>query len=230
MILTGSLFPFIVFVVCCFLNILSIVYNATNAISLFTFLTIVFIWLLSMILLFVGTTAARQSFQGANFPCVVNPKIHPLSNDRPFYMKPVIFCVTVGVLPFGSIFIEMYYVFNSFWNYKFYYVYGFMLVVFILLTLVTACCVIVSTYLLLNWEDSRWKWMAIFSGGSTAFYVFLYATFYYFSKTQMNGLFQTSFYFGYMFLFSLGIFFVTGAIGYLSSSIFVRRIYDIKLD
>ena len=32
----------------------------------------------------------------------------------------------VGVLPFGSIFIEMYFVFTSFWNYKFYYVYGFM--------------------------------------------------------------------------------------------------------
>lgn len=28
-----------------------------------------------------------------------------------------------GLLPFGSIFIEMYFVFTSFWNYKYYYVY-----------------------------------------------------------------------------------------------------------
>ncbi len=33
-------------------------------------------------------------------------------------------CIATGVLPFGSIFIEMYFVFTSFWNYKFYYVYG----------------------------------------------------------------------------------------------------------
>jgi transmembrane 9 superfamily protein 3 len=31
-------------------------------------------------------------------------------------------CLVAGVLPFGSIFIETYFVFTSFWNYKFYYV------------------------------------------------------------------------------------------------------------
>ena len=38
-----------------------------------------------------------------------------------------------GLLPFGSIFIEMYFMFSSFWNYKFYYVYGFLLLVFLIL-------------------------------------------------------------------------------------------------
>jgi len=232
MFVTGLLFPAIIFGVGFFLNILSVIYSATNAISLFTFITMIFIWLLSMVLLFVGTLVGRQMFKGPNFPCAVNPNfVRPLPNDRPFYMQPVVFCLTVGVLPFGSMFIEMYYIFNSFWNYKFYYVYGFMLVVFILVTLVTACCAIVSTYLLLNWEDWRWKWISVFSGGSTGLYVFLYAIFYYHTKTQMNGFFQTSFYFGYMFLFSFAIFLVTSTIGYVSSSIFVRTIYTgIKLD
>ncbi|ETO07011.1 hypothetical protein RFI_30381 [Reticulomyxa filosa] len=158
-----------------------------------------FIWLLAMALLFVGTLVGRQTYKRQNFPCAVNPNfVRPLPNDRPFYMQPIVFCFTVGVLPFGSMFIEMYYIFNSFWNYKFYYVYGFMLVVFLLVTLVTACCAIVSTYLLLNWEDWRWKWISMFSGGSTAFYVFLYSTFYYYTKTQMNGFFQTSFYFDWI--------------------------------
>ena len=59
----------------------------------------------------------------------------------------------------------------------------------------------------------------------------MYATFYYHTKTQMEGLFQTAFYFGYMFLFSLAIFFVCGTIGYVGSSVFVRRIYEgIKVD
>lgn len=61
-----------------------------------------------------------------------------------------------GILPFGSIFIEMHFIFTSFWNYKFYYVYGFLLLVYTLLAIVTVCVTIVSTYFLLNAEDYRW--------------------------------------------------------------------------
>ena len=38
------------------------------------------------------------------------------------YTHPVTLALAGGVLPFGSIFIEMYFTFTSFWNYKFYYV------------------------------------------------------------------------------------------------------------
>ena len=47
----------------------------------------------------------------------------------PRYTVPAFLIPLTGVLPFGSIFIEMYFIFTSFWNYKFYYVYGFMLLV-----------------------------------------------------------------------------------------------------
>ena len=59
-----------------------------------------------------------------------------------------------GLLPFGSIFIEMYFVFTSFWAYKIYYVFGFMLLVVIILAIVTVCVTIVCTYFLLNSEVS----------------------------------------------------------------------------
>ena len=42
-------------------------------------------------------------------------------------MEPWVIVAVGGVLPFGSIFIEMYFIFTSFWAYKIYYVYGFML-------------------------------------------------------------------------------------------------------
>ncbi|ETO07012.1 hypothetical protein RFI_30382 [Reticulomyxa filosa] len=48
MILTGLLFPIVVFAMCFFLNILSVVYNATNAISLLTFLSL-FIYFLFLL-------------------------------------------------------------------------------------------------------------------------------------------------------------------------------------
>jgi len=47
----------------------------------------------------------------------------------------------------------------------------------------------------------------------------------------MYGLFQTCFYFGYMALFSLGLGLMTGTLGYMGTSIFVRRIYStVKID
>merc|ERR1712029_884519 len=67
-----------------------------------------------------------------------------------------------GILPFGSIFIEMYFIFTSFWAYKIYYVYGFMLLVFLILLTVTVCVTIVCTYFLLNAEDYRWQWTSFY--------------------------------------------------------------------
>lgn len=136
-----------------------------------------------------------------------------------------------GLLPFGSIFIEIYFVFTSFWNYKYYYVYGFMLLVFVILLIVSVCVTIVSTYFLLNAEDYRWHWTAISSAASTAFYVYIYAIYYFFTKTKMSGVFQTTFYFGYTLMFCIGIGLVTGSIGFLAANTFVKRIYkNIKSD
>lgn len=139
-----------------------------------------------------------------------------------------------------------------------YYVYGFMLLVFVILVIVTVCVTIVGTYFLLNAENYHWQWTSFFSAASTAVYVYLYSIYYYYVKTKMSGFFQTSFYFGYTMMFCLGLGILcggltlsslfklasgvtglikpccenfAGAVGYLGSNLFVRRIYrNIKCD
>ncbi|GAY62488.1 hypothetical protein CUMW_218180 [Citrus unshiu] len=114
---------------------------------------------------------------------------------------------------------------------KVYYVYGFMLLVFVILIIVTVCVTIVGTYFLLNAENYHWQWTSFFSAASTAVYVYLYSIYYYYVKTKMSGFFQTSFYFGYTLMFCLGLGILCGAVGYLGSNLFVRRIYrNIKCD
>ena len=49
-----------------------------------------------------------------------------------------------------------------------YYVYGFMLLVFLILIVVTSCVTIVGTYFLLNAENYHWQWTAFASAASTA--------------------------------------------------------------
>jgi len=55
--------------------------------------------------------------------------------EKRWYLQPWVHIALGGILPFGSIFIEMYFIFTSF--YKYYYVYGFMLLVYVILVIVT---------------------------------------------------------------------------------------------
>ncbi|KAK7280731.1 hypothetical protein RJT34_25798 [Clitoria ternatea] len=100
-----------------------------------------------------------------------------------------------------------------------YYVYGFMLLVFLILIIVTVCVTIVGTYFLLNAENYHWQWTSFFSAASTAVYVYLYSIYYYYVKTKMSGFFQTSFYFGYTLMFSLGLGILCGGSTETSSAI-----------
>lgn len=77
-------------------------------------------------------------------------------------------------------------------HWQVYYVYGFMLLVFLILIIVTICVTIVGAYFLLNAENYHWQWTSFFSAASTAVYVYLYSVYYYHVKTKMSGFFQTS--------------------------------------
>eukprot|EP00823_Brevimastigomonas_motovehiculus_P008249 TRINITY_DN7529_c0_g1_i1.p1 TRINITY_DN7529_c0_g1~~TRINITY_DN7529_c0_g1_i1.p1 ORF type:complete len:599 (-),score=94.51 TRINITY_DN7529_c0_g1_i1:130-1926(-) len=225
MLATATLFPMTCFSIAFMLNCVAVYYDSLIAIPFSAMVSVVAIFLLvSCPLVLVGTLMGRSNTQELDFPCRVNQFKRPIP-DVPWYVTPGVMSCFGGILPFGSIFIEMYFVFTSFWNYKFYYVYGFMLLVFVILMIVTVCVTIVSTYFLLNAEDYRWQWTAFGAGGSTAVYVFLYAVYYFFTKTHMSGFLQTSFYFGYMSMFSVAMFVMCGTIGYLGTNIFVTRIY-----
>ncbi|CAN1305384.1 Transmembrane 9 superfamily member 1 [Linum perenne] len=231
MILTASLFPFMCFGVGFVLNTIAIFYGSLAAIPFGTIVVVFVIWaFISFPLALLGTVVGRNWSGAPNNPCRVKTIPRPIP-EKKWYLTPSVVSMMGGLLPFGSIFIEMYFVFTSFWNYKVYYVYGFMLLVFLILIIVTVCVTIVGTYFLLNAENYHWQWTSFFSAASTAVYVYLYSIYYYYVKTKMSGFFQTSFYFGYTLMFCLGLGILCGAVGYLGSNLFVRRIYrNIKCD
>merc|ERR1719495_1833831 len=213
------------------LNILSWSYGSSTSIGIGTTFSLTMLWAFSVILLVLGTIVGRSMFRKPDLPCPVRRTfIRPIPRND-WYMQPWFVALVGGILPFGSIFIEMYFIFTSFWNYKFYYVYGFMLLVFLILSIVTVCVTIVSTYFLLNAEDHRWQWTSFLSAASTSIYVYLYSLYYFFFKTKMYGLFQTAFYFGYMALFAAALGMMCGTLGYFGTSLFVRKIYStVKID
>uniref|UniRef100_A0A6M2DUU4 Transmembrane 9 superfamily member n=1 Tax=Xenopsylla cheopis TaxID=163159 RepID=A0A6M2DUU4_XENCH len=213
------------------INFIAIYYHASRAIPFGTMVAVTCICIFVILpLTLVGTVLGRNLAGQPDFPCRVNAVPRPIP-EKKWFMEPAVIVLLGGILPFGSIFIEMYFIFTSFWAYKIYYVYGFMLLVFLILMIVTVCVTIVCTYFLLNAEDYRWQWTSFLAAGSTSIYVYMYSLYYFFFKTKMFGLFQTTFYFGYMGLFSLALGIMCGTVGYVGTSIFVRKIYStVKID
>ncbi|PAA60444.1 hypothetical protein BOX15_Mlig030642g3 [Macrostomum lignano] len=212
-------------------NLIAIGYRASRSLPVLH--SIAMLAILGFVILplsLVGTVLGRNLAGQPNLPCRVNAVPRPIPEKR-WFMEPPVICLLGGLLPFGSIFIEMYFVFTSFWAYKVYYVFGFSFLVFLILLCVTGCVTVVCAYFLLNSEDYRWQWCSFLSGASTALYLYMYAVYYFFFKTKMYGLFQTSFYFGYMALFCAALALVCGAIGFVATSLFVRKIYStVKID
>jgi len=231
MILSAFLLPALVCGTAFFINFIAIYYHASRAIPFGTMVAVTCICLFVILpLTLVGTILGRNLAGTPNYPCRINAVPRPIP-EKKWFMEPSVIVAMGGILPFGSIFIEMYFIFTSFWAYKIYYVYGFMLLVFVILTVVTVCVTIVCTYFLLNAEDYRWQWTSFLAAASTSGYVYLYSFYYFFFKTKMYGLFQTVFYFGYMALFSLALGLMCGTFGYVGTSAFVRKIYStVKID
>jgi len=213
------------------INFIAIYYHASRAIPFTIMLAVTCICLFVILpLTLVGTVLGRNVAGSGNYPCRVNAVPRPIP-EKKWFLDPLLIIMIGGVLPFGSIFIEMYFIFTSFWAYKIYYVYGFMLLVTVILSIVTMCVTIVCTYFLLNAEDYRWRWTSFLAGASTSIYVYCYSIYYFLFKTKMFGLFQTVFYFGYMGMFCAALGLMCGTIGYLGTAKFVRKIYStVKID
>jgi transmembrane 9 superfamily protein 2/4 len=137
-----------------------------------------------------------------------------------------------GTLPFGTLFIELFFIMSSLWMGQVYYVFGFLLVVLVLLVIVCAEVSVVLTYMHLCVEDYRWWWKAFFASGSVALYVFLYSINYLvFDLHGLNGPVSIVLYLGYSILMVIAIMFATGTIGFLSSFYFVHYLFSsVKLD
>jgi transmembrane 9 superfamily protein 3 len=118
MILTASLFPFMCFGIGFILNTIAIFYGSLAAIPFGTMVVVFVIWgFISFPLALLGTVVGRNWSGAPNNPCRVKTIPRPIP-EKKWYLTPSVVSIMGGLLPFGSIFIEMYFVFTSFWNYK----------------------------------------------------------------------------------------------------------------
>ncbi|TGZ72250.1 hypothetical protein CRM22_002209 [Opisthorchis felineus] len=182
--LGSTLLPILTFAAAFLVNLVAVYYQTSRSIPFLTMLAVVAILLFVIIPLnLVGTVLGRNLCGQANYPCRINSVPRPIP-EKKWFMEPGFLILVTGMLPFGSIFIELYFIFTSFWAYKIYFVFGFTLLVLLLLMAVCSSVSAVGTYFLLNSEDYRWQWTSFMSGASISIYAYLYSAYYFIFKTK----------------------------------------------
>jgi len=227
---TAFMFPGIIFSVFFFLNALIWGEKSSGAVPFGTMFALFLLWFgISVPLVFVG------SFLGFKQPAIEDPvktnKIPRQIPEQAWYLQPAFAILAGGILPFGAVFIELFFILTSIWLNQFYYIFGFLFIVFVILIVTCAEITIVLCYFQLCREDYHWWWRAYLTAGSSALYLFAYAIFYFFNKLEITKLVSGILYFGYMLIISYAFFVLTGTIGFYACFWFVRKIYaSVKID
>ncbi|KAI7728525.1 hypothetical protein M8C21_001043 [Ambrosia artemisiifolia] len=188
-----------------------------------------------MIVLFLSGMVAMIIYIGFKKPALEDPvktnKIPRQIPEQAWYMSSAFSILIGGILPFGAVFIELFFILTSIWLQQFYYIFGFLFIVFVILIVTCAEITIVLCYFQLCSEDYLWWWRSYLTSGSSALYLFLYTIFYFFTKLNITKPVSGILYFGYMLIASYAFFVLTGTIGFYACFWFTRLIYSsVKID
>lgn len=220
----------IVFGVFFLLNLVLWAKGSSAAIPFSTLIALLALWFgISVPLVFVGAYFGYKK-RAIEHPVRTNqiPRQIP---DQSMYTRPIPGIIMGGVLPFGCIFIQLFFILNSIWSHQTYYMFGFLFLVFVILLITCSEATILLCYFHLCAEDYHWWWRSFLTSGFTAVYLFIYCIHYFVSKLEIHGSASCFLYFGYTFIMVFLFFMLTGTIGFFACFWFVTKIYSVvKVD
>ncbi|CAJ1344901.1 unnamed protein product [Effrenium voratum] len=228
--LTAFLYPGTVFCIFFVLDLFIWGTQSSGAVPFTTMFALLVLWFgISVPLVFLGAFFGYKKAP-VSLPVRTNqiPRQVPA---QPWYITGTFSCLVGGVLPFAGVFTELFFIMSSIWQHQFYYLFGFLMLVLLILVVTCAEISITLAYFQLTNEDYNWWWRSFFTSASSALYVFAYSCLYYFTRMQIGHYVGALLYFGYMFVISYTFALITGAIGFSATFMFVRTIYgSIKID
>ena len=222
--LTAFFYPGVVGLILFILNLIVWAEGTTQAVPFGSMLAVLALWF---------GVSVPLTFLGAYFGYRRDPDKLPVQTSdiprqipaQPWYMSSFVTVLVGGILPFGAVFVELFFILSTLWLDAFYYVMGFLVIVTIILIVTCAEISIVLTYFQLCGEDWRWWWRSWFTSGSSALYVFIYSIHWYSLKVHATRAVTHVLFAGYMSVLSLLFFLATGYVGYSASFYFVKKIY-----
>ncbi|CAL8106103.1 unnamed protein product [Calicophoron daubneyi] len=228
--LTATFCPAVVFSTFFVLNLALWILQSASAMPFGTIVALLALWFgVSLPLCFIG---AFFGFRKSSIEVPV--RTNQIPRQIPFltaYSRPVITFFLGGLLPFSCIFIQLFFIFNSIWGTQFYFMFGLLFLVFLMLVITCSETAMLLCYFQLCSEDYRWWWRAFHCGAGTSFYLFIYSLHYFISRLEFKDGVSGFLYFGYIFIIVWLAFLLTGTIGFFACFWFVRKIYAVvKVD
>ncbi|KAL9183163.1 hypothetical protein ACHAXT_004950 [Thalassiosira profunda] len=221
-------FPGIAFGYWLLVNLLAlVVQSSTYAVPMTSMTTVLCMWVCILApLAFLGAHIGYK--QGALFhlpnargppPRKVPPQ--PLLRKLPFSI------LAAGVLHFGCILVEFFYIHDSLWIGLYCPFFGFQLIVLaILLVYAALTSSILNYYVLCGGTEYRWWWRSFGVGGSGGIALFMFACMHV-GRGSLSLSFSTHLlYLGFMGLMALAMFLMTGVVGLVASFGFNRCYTD----
>jgi transmembrane 9 superfamily member 2/4 len=229
-ILTATLYPGICFCIFLFFNIYLFFLHSSASAPFIDVLIVLAMWCCVAIpLVFLGAYFGYKK-ETMEYPTVTSTIARAIP-PPPALLHPYVGMTVTGIVPFAAAYVEFFFIMTSMWMDQFYYVFGFTLIVFLILCITCAEVTVLLVYYQLCAENHRWWWFSFFTSGSAAFYTFVYSIFWFRTLEASKMLMTYLLYFGYMFLFCFAMLLVTGTVGALTSLWFVRKIFaTIKVD
>ncbi|KAF9296789.1 Transmembrane 9 super member 4 [Linnemannia elongata] len=229
-IVTATLVPGFLMTLVFLLNMFVWSKNSSNAIPFGTFFALVVMWFgISLPLSVVG------AFFGQRKAVIEHPgRTNQIPRQIPeplWYMKPRIAVAMGGLLPFAVIFIELFYILKSVWEGQYYYMFGFLSLVFAILLVTCVEISIIVVYFQLCGEDYNWWWRSFFASSFSSFYIFLYSMVFFTKQLSIDHFVPGLIYFTNTVMICIIYGLLTGTTGFISSYWFIRRIYSaVKID
>ncbi|CAD6499021.1 BgTH12-04675 [Blumeria graminis f. sp. triticale] len=225
--LTALLFPGLLFTLVFILNLFVWAQASSTALPFGTLISIILLWLCVQVpLVYVGSWWGYERASAWEHPTKCSSIARSIP-AQPWYLRNPQATLISGVIPFGIIFIELLFVFQSVWQDKsgYYYIFGFLSMMSFILIVTVAEVTVVSIYFRLCWEDYNWWWNSFAVGSSSSIWVFAYSIWYYYNKLHIEGLVSGILFFSYMSIACAVYGLLCGTIGFLTAYAFVRRLY-----
>lgn len=224
MLFTATALPGSLISIFAVLNIFLHFAGAATAVSFWLLLGLFLLWTcVSAPLVCVGSFIGLQQNK-IEIPSRVN-QIARVVPSLPWYSTPPISFLLGGILPFGSVCIELFFIMSALWLHQIYYVMGFLLAVLLILAATCAQVSIVMTYLQLCAEDHRWWWKSFGNCAGAGVYLLAYSLWFLASRLELVGILPVVVYLTYMSMIAICFGIFCGSVGVLCSFWFNLKIY-----
>jgi len=227
---TAAAFPCVMVVLFLMLNIFLSLYGSAMAVSIWTIIAVFLLWTcIATPLVCLGSFMGFK-MQPISVPTRTNQIARVVPTQQMMLATPMT-SFAIGVMPFSTVCIEIYFIMRAVWMHQYYYLTGYVFGGFLLLAITCSLLSTMLCFMRLCAEDHRWWWKSFFDSATAGFWLFMYSVWYLCTKLSLVGFLPVTVYLTYMCMVSIAFGLFCGAIGFLTSFLFTRTIYNaVKID